>query len=284
MKILNNDALSNLSGWTLTAISGELQIRNNDALMDISALSTLTSLGSHLIIRDHALLSSLNGLQNLPAVLPRDLDIQGNVALADLLALASITTVLDEVIINNNDALTNLNGLNSLTAIGQELTISNNDALTDLSALLSLAQLGTGVSGMADFLSITNNDMLTTLVGLDNIDHTTISDMSISGSLLLSFCEVESICDFIDANPGGGNFSSNAVGCSSEAEVTAACLALLPVEWVDFQVFMENDKQVKLVWLTASEENNTGFEIEKVGMGIIGKALVLSKRRVKQTV
>ncbi|MEM6806341.1 MAG: T9SS type A sorting domain-containing protein [Bacteroidota bacterium] len=52
--------------------------------------------------------------------------------------------------------------------------------------------------------------------------------------------------------------------CAAKSETFSFqenCLTIFPVEWLDFQAIEENGK-VELNWLTATELNNAGFEIE----------------------
>ncbi|MBC7487674.1 MAG: DUF4832 domain-containing protein, partial [Cytophagaceae bacterium] len=50
------------------------------------------------------------------------------------------------------------------------------------------------------------------------------------------------------------------------AEWFSMCYGALPVEWLDFHVY-QNNNQVQLSWSTAQEVNNDYFEIEKSGDG-----------------
>lgn len=54
--------------------------------------------------------------------------------------------------------------------------------------------------------------------------------------------------------------SSDAFG-SSNVEISAACQVILPVELVDFSATVD-EQDVLLLWSTASETNNAGFDVE----------------------
>jgi hypothetical protein len=70
---------------------------------------------------------------------------------------------------------------------------------------------------------ILNNDALTSLTGLDNIDDGSIYNVDISDNLLLSVCAVQSICDHL-ASPGPDDrIYDNAIGCNSIGQVNDSC-------------------------------------------------------------
>jgi hypothetical protein len=119
--------------------------------------------------------------------------------------------------------LTSLTGLESLTTLhggenGGYLSINSNAILSDLSGLLGLTTLGRD-------LEIMNNPALTSLTGLDNIDASTISNLSIYYNSLLTTCDVKSICNYLNNPVGFISINSNAQGCNNQAEVQEACVA-----------------------------------------------------------
>jgi hypothetical protein len=54
-----------------------------------------------------------------------------------------------------------------------------------------------------------------------------------------------------------GNISGNITGSGTQ------CSGVLPVELISFSAAVENIRDVKLSWITASEINNSGFDIER---------------------
>ncbi len=101
------------------------------------------------------------------------------------------TEIEGNVTISGSD-ITNLNGLSVVTSIGGDLYIYYNDALTSLT-------------------------------GLNNINGSSISNLTISLNFLLSSCAVQSICDYLAAPNGTIEIHDNAIGCNSQEEVEAAC-------------------------------------------------------------
>lgn len=64
--------------------------------------------------------------------------------------------------------------------------------------------------------------------------------------------------DNSDGFLGGGN---------NLGTITVVCLEALPVELINFQVVMPQDGNVHLLWATASEKNNFGFDVERSADG-----------------
>jgi len=112
-----------------------------------------------------------------------------------------------------------LDGLNELTMAEGGLYIDGNPLLTDLTALGNLTFVGQGGN-----LNIQNNDVLSSLSGLDNIifDIGYVTDIWIQGNPLLSECEVSSLCNFIE-DGGIIHLNDNASGCNTNTEIEAAC-------------------------------------------------------------
>lgn len=111
--IQNNGVLQNVNGLNITNVGGGLYIggdyndKTNLILQDISALSSIISVGGWLTIQKNLSLTNLNGLQNL-------------------------ATVAHDIYINDNDALTDISGLQntSFNAYdGYGLTITGNAVL-----------------------------------------------------------------------------------------------------------------------------------------------------------
>lgn len=111
--IQNNGVLQNLNGLNITNVGGNLYIggdyndKTNLVLQDISALSSITSVGGWLTIQKNLSLTNLNGLQNL-------------------------ATVAHDIYINDNDVLTDISVLQntSFNAYdGYGLTITGNAVL-----------------------------------------------------------------------------------------------------------------------------------------------------------
>jgi hypothetical protein len=212
-----NTALTNLIGLNnLTSIGQSFSINYNDTLTNLSALGNLTSIGGDLNIRNSWYFASLTGLENLTSI-GGSLLIFYNDTLTNFTGLESLITINGSFDIEENYSLTNFTGLESLTTIGGNLLIHyNNFALTSLTGLESLTSIGLS-------LQIDNNHSLTSLAGIDNIQANSIAYLTIKNNVLLTECDVQSICDYLALSGAVVNISDNAPGCNSPEEVIDSC-------------------------------------------------------------
>jgi hypothetical protein len=254
---ISGSGISNLNGLIiLESIGGYLVIQNNNLLTNLAGLDSLISIGMFISIRNNYSLNSLSGLGSLSSV-KETLSIAFNNSLTDLSGLDAIMAIDDLLYIESNDHLTSLSGLNALTYIGDLMEIRNNDALTSLNGLESLTAIGgdlwiydnnelASLSGLIALSSIRGevyigaNFNLTSLAGIENIDHHTISGIHIQYNELLSFCNVQSICDFLSNPTGPIDIENNSTGCSTQEEVETACEAIgvenISIDY-DFTIF-----------------------------------------------
>ncbi len=93
-----------------------------------------------------------------------------------------------------------------------------NASLTSFSGLDNLSLLG-------GELFLMENDVLEKLDGLKNIDAASIENVYIYDNPLLSFCVVNSICEFLASPNGLIDIYNNAEGCNSAEEIQDACSA-----------------------------------------------------------
>ena len=103
----------------MTSIEGTLSIINNDALISLSGLDNLITIGVKFYLKRNDALTNLSGLDNL-------------------------TTIGDMVWVLNNISLTSLTALSNVTSIGGELIIEGNTTLTSLAGLehINYASIG----------------------------------------------------------------------------------------------------------------------------------------------
>jgi hypothetical protein len=100
--------------------------------------------------------------------------------------------------------------------------------LTSLTGFESLHYIG-------GTLYIWDNFSLTSLSGIENIDAGSIMNLYITSNVLLSSCEVRSICDYL-ANPNGTvEISFNGPGCNSQEEGQEVA-TVLEGSWSEDQV------------------------------------------------
>jgi hypothetical protein len=196
-----------------TEILGCVSIYGND-ITNLHGLSAVTSIRGSLDILINPSLKSLAGLDNLKTV-GGTLRIFTHVK--NLTGLNQLKSIGGYLKINSPE-LTNLEGMNNLDSIGWYLEISES-LLTNLHGLESVTSIG-------ELIQIEFNKHLKSLIGLDNVNAGTLSSLYIYQNDSLSFCATKTICDFIASHSGSVDFSDNAMGCNSRAEVDSACTKL----------------------------------------------------------
>ena len=150
---VDGDDVTNLNG--LSALQEiDYFIVKNSSVIDLSGLENLVSVTGNFTIEFNDNLTSLSGLENLEE--------------------------LGSLRINSNENLTTISQLSNLEAINESLSISGNPALVNLSGLenCSLDGVSNGTGNV--YLSIVNNDALTSLEGIPN-------PLEIDGNLNISF-------------------------------------------------------------------------------------------------
>ncbi|MFH1121966.1 MAG: T9SS type A sorting domain-containing protein [Bacteroidota bacterium] len=204
-----NPSLTSLAGMeNLVSIGGSMEVRSNDSLINFEGMESLESIGGSLRLGRANDGSTSYG---------------GNLSLINLTGLNNLNSIGGNLEIYFNPSLTSLTGLENLSTIGGDLMIGGhlwqaggNETLVSLAALENLSCIGGKIG-------ISFNDKLPSLSGLDNIAPGSISDLWILENPLLTFCEIQSICDYL-VNPNGEVYIwSNAPGCNSPEEVEAAC-------------------------------------------------------------
>jgi hypothetical protein len=177
---LSLDSQAEVDAFNFSEVTGDLLIKGSD-IVNLSPLSTLTSVGERLNVDHNPLLTNINGLSALTSV-GGTLFVWSNAALTNLDGLSSLTSVGGDLEVSANAALTNLDGLSGITSsIGGSLTISGNNALTNLEGLRDFTSVG-------GTLIVSGNSILTNLDGLNGLT-------SVGGELLVfgnfalnSFC------------------------------------------------------------------------------------------------
>ena len=259
---VDSTPVTNLNGFEqITTIDGSLNLTGNLQLADMSGLNNLTTIGNNLSIVNHPVLSDLTGFSGLTTV-NGDMNFSNNNGLTDMDGFQNLTTVGGDIRLYTNTGLTSLTGFDNIATIGEGLNISDCDGLTSMSGLNQLTSVGevlliSGIfylenlsglenltsvesfrltfnSNLTDMTALSNlttidgdiylyqNDKLASLSGLDNINHLQIDELTILDCDQLSMCDVESVCNFLEAG-GASYISVNTAGCDTEEEVLEAC-------------------------------------------------------------
>jgi len=180
---------------------GGINISNNNALTDISALGNISN-------------------ANIDTTMwPFSINIVNNPILISLSGLQVFEGIFDSLRIINNDSLVDLNGLSSNFSIGNyDFAISDNDSLE------SLGNIG-GV--FFSDLTINNNLVLTDISALNNFSGT--GYLNIFNNPNLAICNNDFVCSSIEYFQPLADFypyfliENNAEGCNSVGEVAYTC-------------------------------------------------------------
>jgi hypothetical protein len=256
LRIYENNALASLLAlYSLNTINGTLLITDNPSLYSLHGLDNINAGSiSNLTIRVNPLLSSCE-VQSICEYLsspngtvkiynndtgcndPHEVAVHCGISLPCLpdgnyyfLSQHDIDSyqsnypgcnnIEGDVQITGND-IVDLSGLNNITSISGSLYIQNNASLTNLEGLENLISVG-------EYLMIEDNPSLGSLSGLNNLIVGSLSILYIMNNPVLSYCEVEGICNILSADIETIGIQENGPGCGSRAEVEAACGVGLP--------------------------------------------------------
>lgn len=268
--IESNPILTSLGGLNnLKTVKRDLKVRLNNSLKDFQGLNGLSSTGRFFDIELNNNLSTLAGLENLNTIyrlfvfdndnlinfeglnnlkfINENLTLFGNDKLVSLNGLENVTSIEGMLQIKACNELVNLTGLAALSKVGIAFEISNNFGMTSLQGVNSLVSTGNisisgcryleNLMGLESVKNMNNRsfavsycDKLTSLKGVENIDHKTIGFVTIELNPLLSTCAIESICNYLANIEKSVTIRSNKLGCNSRDQVTAMCKSILSVD------------------------------------------------------
>jgi|AntAceMinimDraft_16_1070373.scaffolds.fasta_scaffold48963_1 hypothetical protein len=268
LEIGYNPSLTSLTGFEALTSTGGLSITYFHTISDLTGLNALTYVGGYIGISDCNALTSLTGLDSLTTI-NGFLGLHNTPALTTLSGLEGLTSVGG--ISFTSIPIASLTGLNALTSIAGDLMINGCDSLPTLSGLESLTSIG-------GELEIKNNEILTSLSGIENIDYQSITNLKITYNPSLSYCEVNSVCEYL-ADPGGTIWLfDNSEGCNTQAEVQTACSNSV-TEILDHKsglVIFPNPAKTKLF---IRIKNNTSVD-EVVIYNQIGKKVLIENKLI----
>ncbi|MBK9630167.1 MAG: hypothetical protein IPO62_03715 [Saprospiraceae bacterium] len=255
LEIYETYSLFNLDGLdSLRRVGGDLRIAVNLRLVDMEALTQLLEIGGGLYIYQHYnnidSLTQINGLRNLRSV-GRFISIRNNNYLSNIDGLSGLTEIPEDLRIQSNLSLKNIEGLSNLRKIGGHLRLIGLRVLQDLNGLRNLEEVGDqttimGLSAIKDLkplnklktlggkLQINLNPELTTLDGIKDIDHWTISELIIRDNIKLDYCHVQSICAWIKNRQSQPyDVDHNLGDCDTYEKIETACSS---VGTIDVQI------------------------------------------------
>lgn len=189
LMISNNELLESLDGLdNLPSFIGSINISENDNLISINQLDNITHANS-IYVADNPAMENLIGLQNIEFV--SVISIISNSSLVNLIgipsfdAIASIeTSALRRVTISYNDGLQSLEGIGGINLDGK-LDISHNVNLSTISHLIDLTR--------TDRFDLRDNDLLSSLIGLENLVLVDGPFQIFGNSILSDYCALTNL-------------------------------------------------------------------------------------------
>jgi len=189
----SQEAIETFGANNYNTITGSLTIGSpynikNTSVIDLTPLSSLTSIGRDVKMSHNAALLHLDGLDNIVSI-GGDLWMVINYELQDMSHLSSLSSIGGDFYFSGQFALTDLNGLQNLKTINGSLRIEQNYDLTDLSALDGLENIGgfiyiwgnqslqnlngfNTIVSLADGIKIEGNEALEVISGFENLNTT----------------------------------------------------------------------------------------------------------------
>ena len=215
ISIESNQVLHDLTGFKLVErITGIIKVVDNPNLTSLAGLDSLKAVNGLYLT---GVWTHLNNLHNLDTI-KYQMEIVGNNHLLDISGISSMSFVGDFVL-KNNPLLKEIPEFSNLTEV-TNIRLENNDKLESLSGFHNITFMR---GGWSTDLGITDNDILTSLSGLDMININGVDLVQIKNNPLLTHCHVQSLCNFLLAGKPS-TISNNADGCSSVSQVTAKCI------------------------------------------------------------
>ncbi|MCF8369977.1 MAG: T9SS type A sorting domain-containing protein [Bacteroidales bacterium] len=107
-------------------------------------------------------------------------------------------------------------GLNNLNSIGNDLVLYTCNSIHNCNNFQNLTSLG-------GTLLIYGCNNLSSLSGLQNIDPITLGGLRLIDNPELSYCQVQSICEYLGSSGAYVEIHDNASGCNSQVEIQTLC-------------------------------------------------------------
>lgn len=239
--IQQNPSLEQISFFeSLLFVDGFFSIQFNESLESIEGFPALYRVNNFLVVQQNPALQTLHAFETLDSI-SLFLSIQSNTALQTIYAFDDLKSIGGNLNIINNPDLVYVEGFNQLDSIQGNLWLNNNTDLSELFAFQMLEYVDgnftinncdalfwpsayeiplTAINGDLVF---TNNENLFDILGIENIDATTIQSLTITDNPNLSECDVKCICDYLGLPDPLVNIQNNDTGCQSEEEVDEKC-------------------------------------------------------------
>jgi hypothetical protein len=257
--VLDGPSITNLEGiGHLTSITGVFEVKNT-GLKSFKRLDKLHTVGEF-IVKDNPALVRFSGTPKLATVIG-SIIIENNPSLIHFDKLHTINSVGEDIILSNLPSVEDFVGMHNIQSLNGTLQIDNCSGLASLEGFEGMTQLNAIV--------IDNNNNLSNISALGNVDAGSLNSLTITDNSALSACSISSVCGFVGQTIGApnGDISGNDSTCADANQVQTVCMASMPVELLDFSV-RKDETKVLVSWSTASEFNNKGFEVQRSSNGV----------------
>ncbi|KAA3625029.1 MAG: hypothetical protein DWP94_02060 [Flavobacterium sp.] len=170
LRIIGTEQLETLDGLNINTIEKDLEIAANEGLININALSAITSsINTVRIVNNNQLINiqGLSGLTNFVMVENESplLHVAGNILMEDINGLQNVQIFENgQIEIRNNFQLSNIDGLSSFPNTINSLTLYSNDNLSDLGGISHFTSLPGDLN-----LEYNNNSNLDDLSSLTSV-------------------------------------------------------------------------------------------------------------------
>lgn len=197
----------------LSKIKGSFYVIGNESLQDLTYFKKIKTVETGISLQNNKSITSLFGLDNVK-INKGFLEIGNNQNLVDLSSLDSITAISGSLSIYGNNKLNNLDGLSELREITSDLLIQFNQSLEDIAGLTKLKKVKN--------ISILGNQNLLSLVGLDSLDVSILTNVEVAKNPNLVVCNSFSMCQYITLCKPALIYN-NAENCKNLGQVRVNC-------------------------------------------------------------
>ena len=189
---LSLNSQEQVNAFAYSEVTGSLTISGSD-IVDLSALSPLTRVGTYLSISDNTALTQVNGFQNLTEV-GWGIYVWENTGLVSFSGFDALLHTGDNIDFWFNDSLVTVSGFDSLQSVGWSLEFGGNAALKSIPRFKSLETINSS-------LFVLDNASLTRITGFPALQHV---DWSMG---ILSNATLATLCGFYDYFSANGSFT-----------------------------------------------------------------------------
>lgn len=266
---------SSLSFNNLLFLSNSLIIGRNTGDFKIEFPRLRLIGGRFLSIHDNLGLKTVDGLNALISNTTL-IRIAKNEELVSIKGFNLIRKQINDILIEENPQLENVPGFTRLDET-ESLTFLSNSSLYDLSGFKNLEVVNQdlvfddlpvfenlmhfdNIKAIKGKLKIVSNDILKSLHGLNAFDPNQLQSLSIEDNPLLSICNVQSICDYLNLQFSDSIINDNANDCNDDDDILKLC-SISSVDDLDLYDFTISPNPVLSSLIIKTEFKSSNYVI-----------------------